>query len=683
MLTPADNGVVSTASPSLTGTAPANASVTVLVDGAIACVTTATASGTFSCTPGAPLSAGRHLVFATIPGADAGTLVSNTNTFQVDVAAPLAPVVTSPKDGATTDSKPLILGTAEPLSVVSITIDGAVVGTVTADANGSFSFALSTALADGTHTVSAKSADRAGNASPASATNTFTVVTSTGSGVVLLTPPNGALLSTATPALSGTTTPGAQVEAKVDGAVVCTATATASGAWSCTPATALAEGTHLATANLVGSSTASNTNAFIIDTKAPTAPVVTSPTSGGSAGSTPVLTGTAEPGTTVTVTIDGVPVCVTGVDAQGNWSCTPGTPLTPGAHTIGVVATDPAGNVSTPSTPVTFTVDTTPPAAPVLTAPADGSSTQDSKPAFTGTAEKDAQVTVFVDGKPVCTAKADASGAFTCTPAAPLTVGAHSAIAVATDSAGNASPSSNANAFTVTPGPATLTAPKDGALLDTATPTFTGTAPPNSTVTGHRGDEDDLHRHRRRDGRLVVHAGDAARRGRARRGGHGLGRRDGRAELGVGRVHRRHGGAGGVAERRTGRGVHLARRALHRLGQRGERHLRVQPRRRGVHSVHGGHRPHRPRAGRPHAGGARHGPGGELRHGAGRLDRRRAGADRHVHGRRVRVHQRGRLGALGVRRAGAGASSVAEAAGSSGVKACAGGPAGNRRSRRR
>jgi hypothetical protein len=92
------------------------------------------------------------------------------------------------------------------------------------------------------------------------------------------------------------------------------------------------------------------------DTTAPVAPVIISPTEGSSTSdTTPTVTGTAEPDSTVTVTEGGTVVCTGVADAAGNWSCTTATPLTQRPHTLAATATDAAGNVS-PADSVTFTI---------------------------------------------------------------------------------------------------------------------------------------------------------------------------------------------------------------------------------------------------------------------------------------------------------------------------------------
>jgi uncharacterized repeat protein (TIGR01451 family) len=89
--------------------------------------------------------------------------------------------------------------------------------------------------------------------------------------------------------------------------------------------------------------------------------VITGPADGSTINNpTPPVTGTGEPGATVTVTDGGTPLCAATVQADGSWSCTPSTPIDDGSHTITATQTDPAGNSSPPSDPITVTVDTTP-----------------------------------------------------------------------------------------------------------------------------------------------------------------------------------------------------------------------------------------------------------------------------------------------------------------------------------
>ncbi|MGH3168113.1 MAG: Ig-like domain-containing protein [Trebonia sp.] len=65
--------------------------------------------------------------------------------------------------------------------------------------------------------------------------------------VAIISPSAGATVST-TPAISGTSEPDAAITVTAGSTTICTATASDSGAWSCTPSTALAEGAYTLTA---------------------------------------------------------------------------------------------------------------------------------------------------------------------------------------------------------------------------------------------------------------------------------------------------------------------------------------------------------------------------------------------------------------------------------------------------
>lgn len=311
-------------------------------------------------------------------------------------------------------------------------------------------------------------------------------------------PVDGSRINDSTPTYSGTiATPlpsGTEVAISVDGAEVGRATPDGLGNWSFTAATPLANGTHSVNALAINpsqgvQSTRSNTNTFTVDVTPP-AVAVTAPADGAQLNNTtPTYSGTVSddgPGPlTVTVSVDGVSLgnaTVTG----GTWTFTQPLPLTQGSHTVTATATDDVGNTASDSN--TFTMDTTAPAAPVITTPADGANLSTNTPTYSGTAEAGSTVTVIVDGSSVGTTTADASGNWSLTPTASLANGPHTVMATATDTAGNVSPQSNTHTFTVGGGstipPApVVTGPADNTVTDDTTPTISGTAPPNSTVT--------------------------------------------------------------------------------------------------------------------------------------------------------------------------------------------------------
>ncbi|MDO3659237.1 Ig-like domain-containing protein, partial [Acinetobacter genomosp. 15BJ] len=97
------------------------------------------------------------------------------------------------------------------------------------------------------------------------------------------------------------------------------------------------------------SSSKGDTQTYTVDTTAPDAPEI-NPING-----TDPISGTAEPGSTVTVTFpDGTTVQVPTDPTTGVWT-TPNPGNLPNGSTVTAVATDPAGN---PSAPGTETVDT-------------------------------------------------------------------------------------------------------------------------------------------------------------------------------------------------------------------------------------------------------------------------------------------------------------------------------------
>src|SRR5205814_10586342 len=130
------------------------------------------------------------------------------------------------------------------------------------------------------------------------------------------------------------------------------------------------------------------------------------------------------------------------------------------------------------------TVDTTPPAAPVITSPADLSTSVTGNLVVSGTAEAAAQVAVYDAGVVVGSAFADANGAWSLT-TSKLADGLHTLTATATDPASNVSaPSAAVHVVvdTIAPVPPVITAPTSSTVLPSKTVLVSGTAEAGSTV---------------------------------------------------------------------------------------------------------------------------------------------------------------------------------------------------------
>ncbi|EIJ34136.1 Ig-like domain-containing protein [Thiothrix nivea] len=240
-------------------------------------------------------------------------------------------------------------------------------------------------------------------------------------------------------------------------------TGTASGGtWSTTVPTAdvatLANGPVTVTADVsdkVGNPATQATRNITVDTTPPAAPPVSGPAV--TADNTPDITGTGEPGATLDVKDgNGVSVCSTTVDANGDWTCTPANPLPEGDNPLNATQTDPAGNTS-PATPHTVTVDTIAPAITGIDVP----TTNNPQPALSGTTDAPEGSTVTVtngNNASVCTATVTVNGDWSCTPTVALPEGNNTLLASTTDAAGNTGTDTFTALIDITPPAITITA---------------------------------------------------------------------------------------------------------------------------------------------------------------------------------------------------------------------------------
>ncbi|AUM11349.1 Ig-like domain-containing protein [Ketobacter alkanivorans] len=523
----AADGVTSDNSLVISGTAEANASIEVFIDAGSIGTTTADGSGNWSYDhTGTTLADGSYAITATATDTSGNaSAASSAFNVTVDTGTPAAPSVTvittdtgTAGDGITSDNTLAISGTAEANTTVEVFIDAGSIGTTTADGSGNWSYDhTGSTLADGSYAITATATDTSGNASVAS--SAFNVTVDTGApgapSVTAITTDTGTaadgITSDNTLVISGTAEANAAVEVFIDAGSIGTTTADGSGNWSYDhTGSTLADGSYAITATATdtsgNASVASSAFNVTVDTGAPGAPSVTAITTDtGTAGdgitsdNTLVISGTAEANATVEVFVDAGSIGTTTADGSGNWSYDhTGTTLADGSYAITATATDTSGNASAASSAFNITVDTGTPAAPAVTAITSDTGTNndqitsDTTLVFSGTAEANATVEVFIDAGSIGTTTADGSGNWSYDhTGATLADGSYAVTATATDTSGNASVASSAFNITVdtgAPGAPSVTAittdtgtAADGVTSDN-TLVFTGTAEANATV---------------------------------------------------------------------------------------------------------------------------------------------------------------------------------------------------------
>ena len=319
------------------------------------------------------------------------------STYTLDHTAPNAPSTpnldaasdtgSSNADDVTSDTTPDFSGTAAANSTVTLyDTDGSTsLGSATADGSGNWTITAST-LTAGSHTVTAKATDAAGNVSAASAGLAITIdaaapnapstpdmTTGTDSG----TSGTDNTTSNTTPTFIGTAEANSTVTLyDTDGFTsLGSATANGSGNWSIT-SSALGAGAHTLTAKATDAagnvSVASSGLAITIDTTAPTTTVATKTFSADTGTSADFVTNTTSQtisgtlsanvasGEIVEVSLDNGATWTTATTTvgQSTWSLA-GQTLT-ASNTLKVRVTDAAGNNGTVASQA-YTLDTTAP----------------------------------------------------------------------------------------------------------------------------------------------------------------------------------------------------------------------------------------------------------------------------------------------------------------------------------
>ncbi|CAK0767401.1 hypothetical protein WCLP8_4060001 [uncultured Gammaproteobacteria bacterium] len=515
------NNYINATTPTVSGTAEANATVKIYSGATLLGTTTANGAGVWSTTITTPAQGAYALSVRATDAATNTGVAAYTATYTFDTIAPTAPTnlalsSSSPGSGLTGTRTPVISGTAEAGSTVKLYDGATLLGTATAGASGVWSITSAT-LSDGAHTLTATATDPAGNTGTAGGPLAVTVDTTAPAG------PPAPVLATAsdsgdsnsdritkinTPLITGTAEANSTVKLYDGVTLIATTTADGNGAWSITTP-GMVDGSHtlsVTATDAVGNISArSATLALTIDTTVPTSPTLglaaasdsgTSSTDRVTNVTTPVISGTADAYSTVKIyegtTLLGAATATSG----GTWQFTVPA-LNNGTHVLTATATDLAGNVSAISTGVAVVIDTVAPAAPAtptLISRSNGQGETNVVPTtIGGSAEAGSTIKLYDGAVLVATATADAAGSWAASPT--LADGSHSLTVTATDLAGNTGAASNSLAVTidtVAPNPAptlALAATSDSGasntdrLTNASAPVITGLAEAGSTVT--------------------------------------------------------------------------------------------------------------------------------------------------------------------------------------------------------
>ena len=418
---------------------------------------TAGADGKATITPTVDIPAGNVTAKATDPSGNTSD-ASDPMVATTDTTAPAKPVVATDLTDKAGTKTPVEVSAEPGTKVELFDKDGNKIGEATADENGKATITPTVAIPAGN--VTAKATDPAGNTSDASDPMVATTDTTAPAKPVANTVKAGDT------AITGTAEAGSTVEVTLPDGSKVSAKAGQDGNFS-VPVSGLKEGDTVSVTATDDAGNTSNPTSVTVgkgtDTTAPSAPVV-NPVKAG----TTAVTGTAEAGSTVEVTLPDSSKVSAKADQDGNFSV-PVSGLKEG-DTVSVTATDDAGNTSNPtSVTVGKGTDTTAPSAPVVNPVKAGTT------AVTGTAEAGSTVEVTLPDSSKVSAKADQDGNFS-VPVSGLKEGDTVSV-TATDDAGNTS-----NPTSVTVGKGTDTIAPDAPVVNTDLTGKAGTRTPIDVI---------------------------------------------------------------------------------------------------------------------------------------------------------------------------------------------------------
>lgn len=402
----------------------------------------------------------------------------------LDTTAPVAPTIqaVTPFNGLTNSvpsTTPTLSGIGEPGSLIEIlSLAGStVLGSGVVKVDGTWSITLSKPIPEGPNSLVAYATDPYSNKSSASSPFSLTVI-SIGPKAPIINqvdgsvPPTGIYFTQSTSLnLKVTLDTAGPVQIYLNNVLFQTTTVVGPGVVNLQitglPSTAINAPTSLTLAQVDGydlSSPKSGAVSLVVNSEVPALPVVTkivtdtgrSSTDGITYFTTPIISGTAQPYSSVQIVLDGANLATVIADSTGKWSQGV-NPLFEGSHEIllsSVSATGVSGSTNgVPGAPAyTIRVDLTNPNAPTVSGvinPAPGAPapipdvTNSKTPILKGTAEPNALVEILKSGVVIGSGLANNIGLYSIQLSTPVSEGLNSVSIRAVDVAGNVGPATS------------------------------------------------------------------------------------------------------------------------------------------------------------------------------------------------------------------------------------------------
>lgn len=369
--------------PTLEGTGSAGTVIHIYANGQEIGSTTVDSSGNWHFAITSALADGENHFTAIATNVKGESSESARFTLTIDTLSPDAPrveliadntgLLTGPlqNNDRTDEAKPLFSGQGEAGNTITIKEGSTVIGSATVDENGRWTFTPTTPLSDGEHTFTVEQSDKAGNTSRVTTTPTIIVDT---------TPPDAAIIDNVAKdgtTVSGTAEAGSTVSIYDPAGNYLGSTITGENnhfSITLNPAQTHGERLEARIQDAVGN-IGPATEFTASDSQYPAQPTILTVTD--DAGTVtgllkngdatddnrPTLSGTAEPGSTISINDNGFPVPTFPpivADADGKWSFTPSLALADGDHVFTATATNDRGT-SGQSASFTIDIDTQPP----------------------------------------------------------------------------------------------------------------------------------------------------------------------------------------------------------------------------------------------------------------------------------------------------------------------------------